>query len=521
MQMSKKTVLFLLMFLFLKAAAIIWLIIQGYIGLGPDEAQYWTWSQKLNWGYYSKPPGIAWQIWLGSRLFGNSELGVRIGAVAIGTALPFAIYWLAYNCRLKPWTCTTAALLFAFSPLGFASSFFAITDGGMVLFWTLAAGFFCRALQQESHPQYFLIGTMIFFGALFKWPIYLFWGFVIGTLFVLKKSTFTTGHPSSLFGGILVSLLGLLPSFIWNRQHDWPTFRHVFSTLYSTNQIDSGTTNLMRGNFGDFLGAQAVLVSPILFGLLLMAYWQLIKEWKNIPRAIRFCGASSLMIILSYAFISIFKKMQGNWCDFAYPTAIVFLSWHVCERATKLMRWAYAGAAVSAGLVCLFLSIPYLQKHGIPQSTPIPFKSNPFKHNLGWDQLSQELISIGYKPEKHFLFADRYQTSSILSFYSPGQKLAYFFNLHGIRKNQFSYWPGMKKKERHRTGFFVIIENSFPQNTSSSLASTQDLLTPYFETIEFIKLAPLFESHGTISKGAYIYKCINYNGKIPSESGLY
>ena len=27
-----------------------------------DEAQYWTWSQDLDFGYYSKPPLIAWII---------------------------------------------------------------------------------------------------------------------------------------------------------------------------------------------------------------------------------------------------------------------------------------------------------------------------------------------------------------------------------------------------------------------------------------------------------------------------
>ena len=25
-----------------------------------DEAQYWFWGQTLDWGYYSKPPLIAW-----------------------------------------------------------------------------------------------------------------------------------------------------------------------------------------------------------------------------------------------------------------------------------------------------------------------------------------------------------------------------------------------------------------------------------------------------------------------------
>ncbi|HWU81152.1 MAG TPA: 4-amino-4-deoxy-L-arabinose transferase, partial [Caulobacter sp.] len=32
--------------------------------LYPDEAQYWLWSRELAFGYFSKPPMIAWLIWL-------------------------------------------------------------------------------------------------------------------------------------------------------------------------------------------------------------------------------------------------------------------------------------------------------------------------------------------------------------------------------------------------------------------------------------------------------------------------
>jgi hypothetical protein len=34
------------------------------INLSFDEAQYWGWAQDLDWGYFSKPPMIAWVIWL-------------------------------------------------------------------------------------------------------------------------------------------------------------------------------------------------------------------------------------------------------------------------------------------------------------------------------------------------------------------------------------------------------------------------------------------------------------------------
>ena len=45
-----------------------------------DEAQYWTWAQHLDWGYFSKPPGIAALIAASTSMFGDGMLGYAKGA---------------------------------------------------------------------------------------------------------------------------------------------------------------------------------------------------------------------------------------------------------------------------------------------------------------------------------------------------------------------------------------------------------------------------------------------------------
>ena len=47
--------------------------------LYPDEAQYWLWSRTLDFGYFSKPPMIAWLI-AGTTSLGNEEPFVRLAA---------------------------------------------------------------------------------------------------------------------------------------------------------------------------------------------------------------------------------------------------------------------------------------------------------------------------------------------------------------------------------------------------------------------------------------------------------
>ena len=50
--------------------------------LYPDEAQYWLWSRTLDFGYFSKPPMIAWLIAATTRLGGGSGSSTGMSARA-------------------------------------------------------------------------------------------------------------------------------------------------------------------------------------------------------------------------------------------------------------------------------------------------------------------------------------------------------------------------------------------------------------------------------------------------------
>ncbi|PJD95545.1 MAG: hypothetical protein CK425_08500 [Parachlamydia sp.] len=497
---------FLMVLLILKAFFMLWVISTERIGLGPDEAQYWTWSQSLDWGYYSKPPGIAWQIWLGTKLWGNTELGVRFLAVVMGILLPLLVYRLARVCDLLPRTAFWAGIIMAFSPLGIMGSLLAITDGGMMLFWTAACIILLQAISRQATPSYLLLGTCILLGALFKWPIYIFWLWVLIALIF-----FPYLRSKQLFVGIALSLVGLLPSVIWNISHRWATFQHVFST------VKGGETQaLWQGNLFEFLGAQAVLLSPLLFFCILLALGALFKQRPRDP--LWFCGAISVMTLTLFCVYALFKKTQGNWCVFIYPTWIVYLSWFLGEN----VKWGKAAFKVSMTvsiLMSLFgLSIPYAQAEGILSQLQIPYKWNPFRHNVGWQQMTSALTQAGYDSQNNFLLGDRYQMSSLLSFYGPEQKRAYFFNLEGIRKNQFSFWPGMSVERLGETGFFAHVDQAPFTDISTYVEAYTQKLSPYFKRVEFLGSFPLFHAYGVRVKRLLLFKCVSFEGKEPAES---
>lgn len=512
--MHKRYLFILASLLLIKAFLLIFVILYSGIGLGPDEAQYWTWSQKLDWGYYSKPPGIAWEIALGTALFGNTELGVRSMPIVIGFLLPFLVYLMAERCQLKPSACFWAAVCMAFSPLGILASFLAITDGGMVLFWTAACAYLAGKIEKREVPNYLLLSAFIFFGALFKWPIYSFW------IVVLVSWIFFPSLKSwRILLGMALSLAALLPSIYWNATHEWATFRHVLATLAGGHAKPKAGA-LLSGNLLEFLGAQAVLVSPILFVLLVLAWKQMIKGKEHMPYGILFCGGLSFVSVAIGALLAFFMKMQGNWANFAYPSAFVLLSWYVLDGSSSKKKWMVGGIVFSIVVCTAVFSIPAIQSHGLASSLSIPYKINPFRHNVGGDELTRALKAVGYDADKDVLLSDKYQTTSLLSFYGPQQKRAHFINIQGSRKNQFSFWPGIEQKTGQRV-FFAVIENS-PQLDNQELPQRylKDL-APYFQRVHFLGMQPLFQAYGKTVKGVFLFEGEGYNGSVPQESDLY
>jgi 4-amino-4-deoxy-L-arabinose transferase-like glycosyltransferase len=71
--------------------------------LYPDEAQYWLWSRELAWGYYSKPPMVAWLIAAGTAVGGDDEPWIRLGATLAHAVAPLALYAAATR-LYTPWT---------------------------------------------------------------------------------------------------------------------------------------------------------------------------------------------------------------------------------------------------------------------------------------------------------------------------------------------------------------------------------------------------------------------------------
>ncbi len=487
-------------FLALQLFLVLWFVPRVGIHLSPDEAQYWCWAQELDWGYYSKPPAIGWQIAATTWCFGNTEWGVRAGALLWGMLIPLALYRLGRAIPLRPKTSFWVALLWAFSPIGWLYGLAATTDGGMLFFLLLAMTEMARGLTTHRGPNYLRVGFWIACGALYKWPIYLFWpltAFMSLRMPLLKKGRWGWGF--------LISLCAFLPILYWNAHHDWATFQHTWRTVHRSH---SG-----HGNLLSFLGSQIGIVSP----LMVVAFFWSLRESRP-PMALRYLLIFPIMIGV-YVILSCFKKIQPNWALFLFPSMFLWVGWKMVELRRTTARWLYVQTILSSLGVLLALAIPWWQTHS--SYLPIPYRNNPFRQTMGWAALTPALEAVGYDPEHDYLFSDRYQATSLLSFYGPEQRPALFFNLTESRKNQFSYSRPLTEREQERRGFFVIVE----QIPSNHLAWYQEhyseKLSPYFASVTWRGAFPLFVVQGRPVKWALIFECGPFHGVYPPERDVY
>src|SRR6476619_7530870 len=128
------------------------------IDLVPDEAQYWTWSRELAFGYFSKPPMIAWVIRFSTTIYGDGEACIRSASPVLHTLSSFVLFLIGrqlFVARVGFWS----AIVFDTLPGLSYSSLLITTDVPLVLIWTVALLVWVLLVKRPS------MWLAVFFGA--------------------------------------------------------------------------------------------------------------------------------------------------------------------------------------------------------------------------------------------------------------------------------------------------------------------------------------------------------------------
>src|SRR5215510_2512172 len=134
-----------------------------HMGLVPDEAYYWLWSKHLAASYRDKGPAIAWTIALGTRMFGDSIVGIRFFAVLLSTGSSGLLFGLArrlYDDRTALWCLLMATVM----PMLAVGSILMTIDALSVFFWALVAALSWNILHRGRSLDWFGLGLAIGMG---------------------------------------------------------------------------------------------------------------------------------------------------------------------------------------------------------------------------------------------------------------------------------------------------------------------------------------------------------------------
>lgn len=425
-----------------------WFIATGQLGLSPDEAQYWDWSRTLQWSYYSKGPLIAYINALGTALFGPTELGVRIGAVAGSVVIQASVLgWIGLGwkrIRTAFWT----LIVLNTTALFMAGGLLMTTDNPLLVCWILGMICLSLAMDKGHWSAFVFLGLFLGLGIAAKYtmlafiPLAVASGLWIGRSQALPELFWSRLAKTLSFGG----LAGLLPILIWNATNDWAGIKHV---LYRGGMAgDKAKVFFQLKYFPEYLGSQFGVLTPWWFVFLFIGAVLVCRQLfsRRAEPALDWLPRRQAILLtvffwpvwLFFLFWSLHTKIEANWSATAYPAGIILAALAV-ERfmhRDPRPRWRWTWP-VLGGLAFLLL---HLQAF-------IPFdgSKNPVHRLRGWQDLGQQIETIMTEEmgaqESAFVFSDNYGTTAALSFYAPGQQRAYC--LAGRRKmNQYDFWPG-------------------------------------------------------------------------------
>ena len=142
----------------------------GSLTLMFDEAQYWTWAKDPAFGYFSKPPMVAWLIAFTTSLCGDGEACVRSSSPLLHLATAFVV-WLLARRMFGPRVAAVAAVVYATMPgVSFLSGFIS-TDMPLLLFWALAVLLLHRAVSHDRTRDWVAFGLAFGLGLLSKYTM--------------------------------------------------------------------------------------------------------------------------------------------------------------------------------------------------------------------------------------------------------------------------------------------------------------------------------------------------------------
>lgn len=463
------------------ALRLIWLAIRP-VGLYPDEAQYWFWAKHLAFGYYSKPPLVAWVIALTTAILGDSEFGVRAAAPLLHAGTALFVYATAarlYDRRIGLWS----AVAYATLPGTSLSSFIISTDAALLPCWAAALYAFVRAREPGGGRWWIMAGIAFGLGMLAKYAMAYWAG---SALLYVALVPGERRHLPRLAAAIGLGVLLYLPNLWWNWDNGFASYLHL------RDNADLAGPLFHPGALGEFFLSQFGVFGPLFFAALIAL--AVARGAFGEPRArllaVFTYPALGLMIALS-----LLSRAQPNWAAPVYVSGIILVTaWAFARNWRRLVAASIvvniAAAVVVFGAADAAAAVGY----------KLPVKLDPLHRLRGWHRLGAAVgATLAAHPGLTLLTDDREVLAALI----------YYVHPHPWGATIWSPLPGIGDQWALTNNLAKHVGQDFLAVTIHGLA---DYMRPQFA--EFTPLSQITITPGPDGSRTYrLYIALDYRGR--------
>jgi len=288
------------------------------VALYADETQYWIWSREFDWGYFSKPPMIAWLIALSTGLLGDGDFAVRLPAPLLHSATAaflFASAQRLWDARTGFW----AAAVYLTLPAIWLSGLVISTDALLLCAWSAGLYALLRLRDGGGWITAAALGLAIGLGFLSKYAmIYFAVGLAIGIVVDPATRRALLSLRGVLAGAI--ALACLLPNLAWNAANDFATVSHTAANANWGGDLFHPAEML------EFLVEQIAVFGPLLFPLLLGLLIAGALRLRDVGTERLLLAAFIIPPILTVSLQAFISRAHANWAAGAYVAATLLVT---------------------------------------------------------------------------------------------------------------------------------------------------------------------------------------------------
>lgn len=367
------------------------------IDLYVDEAQYWIWSKNLDFGYFSKPPGIALQIWLSTQIFGDTLIGVKFLSMLCYVLASLLIFALIKQLNLSDKIAFYGGITTLTLPIFAWLGLFASTDSLLVLEWILALYFFVQIVENQRNQilNSVILGAILGFALLTKYTAAAWFLCAFLYLCCYKREFLISKKIIFLLIVLAISLLIFSPNLWWNYQQNFPTLRH---TAEITIQKKSAGGFIP---FAEFVLSQWLISGGIIFVIFLKIFPRVFNNFfwnngnQNAQTALNLGVFFSLPLWIIVALQALNKNANANWAAPAFIPAILAVCayYDFYKNNAKKIKIFIAINVISVLITLLAYSWQNILPLFVSDSQKIS-KLNFYKRAQGWHQMADSILPL-------------------------------------------------------------------------------------------------------------------------------